>query len=262
MCSRAEASLRGTEDENNWISFSHCILWSQEINPEITWVVRWWAENLKCFQLPLSKMLIVWRWLCTFSCHWWLQIKTEKKKKESIVTTSYWPKPVVWYYTLEPWVFFFMTYLSFCPLLQYLVGHIFNYIGDIRNTNAWKFTGPRKSLMAWGTWEEISFYLAVKQEMTEALWTHGDTLEEAVLPVSGQGLLKSSGGSCSSCPAPNIRYSALTSPGPLVCKRSDPPEHIPGEKVKLQETLGERLKRGAKKKEKMTWKLIIQIMPE
>lgn len=86
--------------------------------------------------------------------------------------------------------------------------------------------------------------------MTEALWTHGDTLEEAVLPVSGQGLLKSSGGSCSSCPAPNIRYSALTSPGPLVCKRSDPPEHIPGEKVKLQETLGERLKRGAKKKRK------------
>ena len=143
-----------------------------------------------------------------------------------------------------------MTDLSFCPLLQYLVGHIFNYIGDIRNTKASKFTGPRKSLTAWGTWEEISFYLAVKQEMTEALWTHGDTLEEAALPVSGQGLLKSSGGSRSSCPAPNIHYSARTSPGPLVCKRSDPPEHIPGEKVKLQETLGVRLKRGGGQKKK------------
>ena len=65
----------------------------------------------------------------------------------------------MWYYTWETGVFFFIGYLSFCPLLQYLVGHIFNHIEAIRNTNAWKFTGPRKSLMAWGTWEEISFSL-------------------------------------------------------------------------------------------------------
>ena len=89
--------------------------------------------------------------------------------------------------------------------------------------------------------------------MTEALWTHGYPLEEAIASGEWRGLTKSSGGSRSSCPAPNIRYLARTSPGPLVCKRSDPSEHITGEKVKLQETLGVRLKGvGGKKKKKMT----------
>lgn len=79
------------------------------------------------------------------------------------------------------------------------------------------FESSQGHVRAWWLGEhekKFHFYLAVKPEMTEALWTHGDTLEEAIASGEWQGLAKSSGGSCGSCPAPNIRYLALPSPGP------------------------------------------------
>ena len=155
----------------------------------------------------------------------------------------------MWYYPLETWVFFFIGYLSFCPLLQYLVGHIFNHIEAIRNTNAWKFTGPRKSLMAWGTWEEISFLLGSET------WDDR-SLTDTRRHFSGGHRFRRVGGACWSLPVdlavlpdlpPASNCSALASPGPSVCKLSDPPEHIAGEKAKWQETLGARLKREEKR---------------